>query len=168
MAVVNLTQAQTTVDRSLPLDAVGGHVDYEVIISWEKAQLESTNQFLVAGPFPSNVVLDGYSFRLATEDLEVGGPLIDLDVGIGDSDGVIDTMLINDGGTDFDDAGTKDWTDLDDLDTSTTLTSLQYAIGDKYLIFDFNAGAGTGGADGVTTMVAFRYARGLSNSEAAT
>ena len=166
MAVNSMLQ---TVDRHLPIDLVGGKVSFEVIVTWLKAELEGTDEHLIAGPFPKYAVMDGWTFRLASEDLEVDGtPTIAVKIGIGDVDGVIDTTLFTDAGTEFDGVVNLDWEDLDDLATAGTLTSAHYDISEKYLIWEFTAGATTGGADGVTSAISFEYSRGLSDSRTAT
>ena len=165
MTVANMLQ---TVDRHLPIDLVGGNVKFEVIITWLKAELEAANEYVVAGPFPADMVMDGWSFRVASEELEAGGPTMEVILGFGDADGVIDTTLFTDAGTEWDGVVNLDWEQLDDLAVGSTMTSAHYDIGGLYLIFEIGTVAGTGGANGVTTAISFEYGRGISDSRTAT
>ena len=95
--------------------------------------------------FPSEAYLDVQSLHIDCDDLDSHAtPTIVFDVGIGDSDGVIDTVLINDSA-----AGQTGAFDDADSAPGGTLAAKYLDVSNKYLILTIVTAAATDAAGGV-------------------
>lgn len=98
-----------------------GAVPIDKTVAVATTSIDEAGDDVLLFKFPENAFLPGswLSVQVTASDMDTNGtPTLVMDFGIGDSDGVIDTVLINDsaigqaGGLDFTDATAADWVDV--------------------------------------------------------
>lgn len=126
-----------------------------VKVSLAATQVDNTNDQVLCYLFPDRAYLWGGAdgLRVKATDMDTGTPALTMNFGIGDSDGTIDTTLINAstigqaGGVDEIDTGKDPWID----------------VGGKYLIMDVGTAAGTEAAGSLEFGILFSTGVRLSS-----
>ncbi len=146
--------AATVVDSTRSDHPVGvqGLIPFSHQVAIATTSIDEAGDDVLLFKFPPNSFIKANDLDVEFDDLDTNGtPTLVVDIGVGDSDGVIDTVIINN--------STGPQTGADDVADASTAGNYWVDCSDKYLIMTVVTAAATAAAGDVT--VRGTYAVGL-------